>query len=89
VIQNPETQFRIIWADKAMSLAILVFLSLLALCWSIAFLVIGSLGARHLWSYMGVQGVMLAVLVPASVLLLVRLLTSLPGLCASAAAGYR
>jgi len=81
-------KFQIIWADKATSVAILFFLSLLALCWSIAFLTVGSLGARHLWSYMGVQGVVLVVVVPASVLLLARALTSLSSLRASAPAGH-
>jgi hypothetical protein len=72
MMQNTGKKFEIIWADKAALIAILFFLSLLALCWSLAFLAIGGLGTKHLWNYMGAQGVALAILIPVLILVFAR-----------------
>jgi hypothetical protein len=61
-----------IWADKAALLVACAFLSLLAFCWSLAFLALGSLGARHLWGYMGVRGFELGLLVAGSAWVVMR-----------------
>jgi len=63
---------RFIWADKAALLAACTFLSLLAFCWSLAFLAVGSLGARHLWGYMGVRGFDLGLLAAGSAWVVMR-----------------
>jgi len=72
MVQNYGKKFEIIRADKATLVAIVFFLSLLALCWSLAFLTIGGLGTKHLWNYMGAQGVALAILIPALILIFAR-----------------
>ena len=79
MVQNTERSFRVIWADKAALIVILFFLSLLALCWSLAFLTIGRLGTNHLWNYMGVRGIELAVLPPVLILVLARIVVFLSG----------
>lgn len=55
-----------------MLFAACVLWSLLALCWSLAFLIIGSLGAEHLWKYMGVQSIELSMLVAGLILIVLR-----------------
>jgi uncharacterized membrane protein YcfT len=61
-----------IWADKAALFAALAFLSLLAFFWLLAFLVVGSLGANHLWRHIGIQGVELGLLVAGSAWVVMR-----------------
>jgi hypothetical protein len=70
--QNIQKHSGFIRADRVVLIAVCAFLSLLAFCWSLAFLAIGSLGAMHLWKYMGVQGIELSLLVAALVLVVIR-----------------
>jgi hypothetical protein len=63
---------RFIWADKAALLVACAFLSLLAFCWSLVFLAVGSLGARHLWGYLGIRGFELCLLVAGSAWFVMR-----------------
>ena len=70
--RNSEKNSGFIWADKAVLIAVYAFLSLLAFCWSLAFLAIGSLGAMHLWKYFGVQGIELTILVAGLILAVIR-----------------
>jgi len=72
IAQDTREQSGFIWADKVVLFAAGVLLSLLALCWSLAFIIIGSLGARHLWKYMGVQSIALSLLFAALVLIVLR-----------------
>jgi len=68
----PKEHSGLIRADKVVLFATAAFLALLALCWSIAFLAIGNLGAKHLWNYMGVQGIELSLSVAVLVLIVIR-----------------
>jgi hypothetical protein len=70
--QNTEENSGFIWADKAALIVACAFLSLLAFCWSLAFLTIGSLGTKHLLKYMGVQGIELSMLIAGLVLVVTR-----------------
>jgi hypothetical protein len=70
--QNTREHSGFIWADKAVLIVACAFLSLLAFCWSVAFLTIGSLGAEHLWKYMGVQGIELSMLIAGLVFVVAR-----------------
>ena len=70
--QNTRAHSGFIWADRVVLFAAGVLLSLLALCWSLAFLIIGSLGAKHLWKYMGVQSIALSLLIAGLVLVVLR-----------------
>jgi hypothetical protein len=72
IAQNAREHSGFIWADKAVLFTACVLLSLLTLCWSIAFLIIGSLGAGHLWKYMGVQSIGLCMLIIGLVLIVLR-----------------
>ena len=60
------------WADKVVLFAACVLWFLLALFWLLAFLIIGSLGAKHLWNYMGVQSIALSLLFAGLVLIVLR-----------------
>jgi len=61
-IQDCLRLSRFNWADKAALVLGLVF-SLVVLClWCLAFLVVGSLGARHLWGNFGILGIELVIL---------------------------
>ena len=71
VEERPQSS-RFIWADKVALFVACAFLALLALCWSLAFLAIGSLGARHLWGYMGIRGFELGLLVAGSAWVVMR-----------------
>ena len=70
--QNTEEHSGFIWGDKAALIVACAFLSLLAFCWSVAFLTIGSLGTKHLWKYMGIQGIELSMLIAVLVLVATR-----------------
>ena len=72
IAQNIREHSGFNWADKAVLFAVCVLWSLLALCWSLAFLIIGSLGAKHLWKYMGVQSIELSMLFAGLVLIVLR-----------------
>lgn len=72
IAQNTREHSGFIWADKAVLFAAGVLWSLLALCWWLAFLVIGSFGAKHLWKYMGVQSIELSLLIAGLILIVVR-----------------
>jgi len=63
---------KFIWADKAALFAALAFLSLLAFFWLLVFLVVGSLGANHLWRHIGIQGIELVLLVAGSAWVVMR-----------------
>lgn len=56
----PLTGF--IWADKAALVMAFLFSLLLLFLWCLAFLVVGALGAKHLWENFGIRGIGLEVL---------------------------
>jgi hypothetical protein len=70
--QNTQEHSGFIWADRVVLIVACAFLALLAFCWSLAFLTIGSLGAEHLWKYMGVQGVELSMFIAGLVFVVTR-----------------
>ena len=70
--QNTQEHSGFLWADKAVLFVVCAVLFLLAFFWSLAFLAIGSLGAEHLWNYMGVQGIELSMLIAGLVLVVIR-----------------
>jgi len=53
---------RFTWPDKAALVLSLVFLLAVMCLWSLAFLVVGSLGAKHLWGNFGLLGIELVIL---------------------------
>ena len=59
--QHYVRSVRLIWADKIALLIGLSFSLLLLFLWSLAFFVVGSLGAGHMWAGFGFQGVGLAI----------------------------
>ena len=64
MLQNAQDYVRsarLIWADKIALLMGLLFSLLLLFLWSLAFFVVGSLGARHMWAGFGFQGVGLVI----------------------------
>jgi len=64
MLQNAQDYIRsvrLIWADKIALLMGLLFSLLLLFLWSLAFFVVGSLGARHMWAGFGVQGIGLVI----------------------------
>ena len=64
--------YNFIWADKVTVFAVCAFLFLSAFFWSVAFLAIGSMGARHLWRYMGAREFELGLLVTGLVCVVMR-----------------
>ena len=54
---------RFIWADKIALLTALLFSFLFLFLWSLAFFVVGGLGARHLWKSFGVLEIELGILI--------------------------
>jgi hypothetical protein len=75
MIQNVQDYFRtagFIWADKIALLVGLLFSLLLLLLWSLAFFLVGSLGAKHMWGSFGVQGVGLTILIVGTIWLMMR-----------------
>ena len=72
IAQNTREHSGFIWADKAVLFAACVLWFLLALFWLLAFLIIGSLGAKHLWKYMGVQSIALSLLFAGLILIVLR-----------------
>ena len=72
-IQECLRLVRFIWADKA-ALVVGTLISLFQLClWSLAFLVVGNLGAKHLWEHLGILGIELAILTVGSVWFAMRI----------------
>jgi hypothetical protein len=61
-IQDCFRLSRFIWADKAALVLGLAFSLLLLALWCLAFLVVGDLGAKHLWGNFGVLGIELVIL---------------------------
>jgi hypothetical protein len=61
-IQERLRLTRFIWADKAALLVGFLFSSLLLCFWFLAFLVVGNLGAKHLWENFGIPGMELEIL---------------------------
>jgi len=75
MIQNVKGHLRsarFVWADKIALLAGLLFLSLFLFLWSLAFFVVGSLGAKHMWGSFGVLGVELNILIVGTFWLVLR-----------------
>jgi hypothetical protein len=82
MIQNIHERLRLnrfIWADKIALLVGFVFSFLLVYLWSLAFLVVGNLGAKHLWASFGIQGVEFEILTVGSIWIVMRLADFLAG----------
>jgi hypothetical protein len=82
MIQNIHERTRstgLIWADKIALLFVILFSSLLLYLWSFAFLVIGNLGAKHLWAKLGILGVELETLTIGSAWIMMRVADFLAG----------
>jgi hypothetical protein len=70
---------RFIWADKAGLVVGFLFSFLLVYLWSLAFLVVGSLGARHMWEDFGILGIELDILTVGSAWFAMRVTDFLTG----------
>jgi hypothetical protein len=82
MIQNIHGRLRLtrlIWADKVALLGVFLFSSLLVYLWSLAFLVVGTLGAKHLWASFGVLGVEFEILTVGSIWIVMRVADFLAG----------
>jgi hypothetical protein len=82
MIQNIQHYLRsasFIWADKIALLAAFLFSLLFLLLWSLAFFVVGNLGARHMWASFGIRGVALAILVVGTIWFAMRATDLLAG----------
>jgi hypothetical protein len=71
-IQDYLRSARFIWADKIALLAGFVISLLFLFLWLLAFCVVGSLGARHMWGSFGFQGVGLAILMVGTIWFMMR-----------------
>ena len=71
-LQDYLRSARLIWADKVALLVGLLFSLLLLLLWSLAFFVVGSLGAKHMWGSFGIQGVGLPLLMIGTIWFMMR-----------------
>ena len=78
-IQECLRRARFIWADKAALVVGFLFSFLLVYLWSLAFVLVGSLGARHMWENFGILGIELAILIVGSVWFAMRLTDFLTG----------
>ena len=67
------------WTDKAALLLGVLFSSFLLYMWALAFLVVGNLGAKHLWANFGILGVELEILIVGSAWLVMRAADFLAG----------
>ena len=63
---------KLMWADKTALFAACALLSILTFLWSLAFLAIGSAGAKHLWRDLGFQGFELGLLIASSIWIVMR-----------------
>ena len=82
MIQNIHERLglvRFIWADKFALIVGFLFSSLLLYLWSLAFLVVGNLGAKHLWANFGILGVELEILTVGSAWTVMRVADFLAG----------
>ena len=82
MIQNLQDYLwsaKFIWVDKIALLAGILISLLLLFLWSLAFFVVGSLGAKHMWGSFGIRGVGLAVLVVGTIWLVMRVSNLLAG----------
>ena len=82
MIQTIHERLRLtgfIWADKTALLLVFLFSSLLLYLWSLAFLVVGNLGAKHLWANFGILGVELEILTVGSAWIVMRVTDFLAG----------
>ena len=70
---------RFIWADKTAIFAACLFSALLLIFWLLAFLVVGDLGAGHLWKNFGVLTVERAALTVGLAWLVMRVADFLAG----------
>ena len=78
-IQECLRLIRFIWAAKAALLVGFLFSFLLVYLWSLAFLVVGGLGARHMWENFGIRGIELAILTVGSAWFAMRVTDFLAG----------
>ena len=62
-IHHYRRSARFTWADKIALLTALLFSFLFLFLWSLAFCVVGGLGARHLWKSFGVLEIELGILI--------------------------
>jgi len=88
-IQSDVRQKRFIWADRAALVAGFLFSLLLICFWSLAFLVVGNLGARHMWAPFGVLGIELEILTVGSIWFAMRLVDFLVGGSTYRLLGYK
>ena len=72
---------RFIWADKIALFGFFLLSFLLVCLWSLAFLVVGNLGAMHLWSSFGIRGIGLEILTVGSIWIVMRVADFLAGTC--------
>jgi hypothetical protein len=75
VLQNIPAYYHsrpLILAGKITLLLAIAGFSLLALLWSMVLMVIGSLGARHLWMHFGAQGFELIAIITLATLAALR-----------------
>jgi hypothetical protein len=82
MIQNIHERLglvRFIWADKFALIVGFLFSSLLLYLWSLAFLVVGKLGVKHLWENFGILGVELEILTVGSAWIVTRVTDFLAG----------
>ena len=77
------------WADRAALVAGFLFSLLLICFWSLAFLVVGNLGARHMWAPFGVLGIELEILTVGSIWFAMRLVDFLVGGSTYRLLGYK
>ena len=72
-------QTRFIWADKVALVVGFLFSFLLVYLWFLAFLVVGSLGAKHMWENFGILGIELGIVTVASAWFAMRVTDFLSG----------
>ena len=72
-------QTKVIWADKIALLFGALFSSLLLSFWLLAFLIVGTAGAEHLWRTLGFLGFGLDILITGLVWLVMRTADYLAG----------
>lgn len=78
-IQERLQLARFIWADKVALIVGFLFSSLLLCFWSFAFLLVGNLGAKHMWKNFGILGVELEILAIGSTWFVMRVTDFLAG----------
>jgi len=71
-IQDYLRSTRFIWTDKIAAFAACLFSTLLLVFWSLAFLLVGRLGAGHLWKNFGILAVERTILIVGSAWFVMR-----------------